>query len=113
MGKQIKILEVQVNGTPTAQSPKVIELPNRTVSVSITCMTNSNNELTVGWDENPSTKNFLSQGESRAYGPYNEGQYIAHQSLRFAFVNMAGGALNPGNNQALVVISFETDEEAC
>lgn len=113
MGKQIKIYEQQVTGTPTPSSPKVIDLPGKVVAVSITNMANSSNELIIGWDENPSTKNFLSQGESRAYGPYNEGQYIAHQSIRFAFTNISGGSLNAGVNQALVIISYETNEEVC
>jgi hypothetical protein len=113
MGKQIKIYEQQVTGNPTVNNPKVIVLPDKVVALSITNMANSSNELLIGWDENPSTKNFLSQSESRPYGPYSEGQYIAKQAVKFAFVNIGGGALNPGVNQALVSMAVETDEEVC
>jgi hypothetical protein len=117
MGKQIRILEQQIGGNennaPTVQSPKVIDLHGRVVSVAITNMSGSANELIIGWNENPSTKNYLSQGESRVYGPYNDGQYVSEQAIKFAFANVGGGALNSGINQALVIISYETDKEIC
>lgn len=109
MARGIKIIETAITGTPTAQSPKVIELPNKTVSVAITNMVNSGNDLWIGWDEDPSTKDFLQQGQSRPYGPYRTDDYITNRTIKFAF--------NPANtgviNQALVVISYEADDDVC
>jgi hypothetical protein len=113
MGKRILIQEIAINNTPTPQSPYVISLTGKVVSVAITNMNNSSNELIIGWGESPSPKNYLSQGESRAYGPYPVDRYITGQALRLAFANVAGGALNAGVNQALVIISTETEEEVC
>jgi hypothetical protein len=113
MGKKIRITEEMITGTPSRQSPHIVTLSGKVVSVSITNMSNSSNELLIGWDENPSTKNFLSQGESRPYGPFNDGQYLTGQSIKFAFANINGGALNPGTNFALVITATETDEEVC
>lgn len=102
--KVIKILEQQV----TAQGD-IVTLPPNTVSVSITCMENSANNLLIGWDENASSKNYLSQGESRGYGPYLEGQYMGNRALRFAWLDVATGTVLTGSNQGLVIFSYEVE----
>lgn len=109
MPRGIKILEIAINGTPTPQSPKVIQLPNKTVSVSITNMINSGNDLWIGWDEDPSTKNFLQQGQSRPYGPFRTDDYMINNALKFAFSDA-----NPAvPNQALIVIAYEAEDNVC
>lgn len=101
MGKRIRITEQMIS------DGDMIVLPKTTVAVSITNMYNSTNDLLIGWNEDASSKNYLTQGDSRGYGPYNDGQYIGDQILRFKFQSIAAGTTLLGINQGLLIISIE------
>ena len=103
-----------VTGNLSRDSPLVVNLPPKTVAVSITNMSDSSNYLIVGWDEDPSVKSYFGPGDSRGYGPYADKEdYIDAKAVRCAFQNIGSATLNPGRNAALVVVQYISNEDFC
>lgn len=93
---------------------KVIKLKKgqRVVSVAITCASISANPVLIGWNENPSSADYLMPGESYGIVP-QPGNYLDDNEIRLKFGQVDGSALAAGVNQALIKIKYEGKENIC
>lgn len=103
-GKAELVSNLQITGK------KQIPLKGKVKSVAITCQDVSANKLLIGWNESPSTKDYLSPGESYAVTP-DQGNFLDGNEIRLDFAT--DNPITTQTNQALVKITYETDKEIC
>jgi len=109
--KQIRLQSLQVNFTYTRSNPQVVSTKNQAVvSISITNLPASPNNLLIGLNEDPSTKLFLQAGESISFGPYRDADLLNDNLIKLGFDDTAG---TDPLNSAVVVLSSEGDKPFC
>ena len=79
----------------------------KVISIGVTNKSISAQDLWLGIDENESAKFPLSPGDHISFGPDGTDRIWDGQELRAGF---AAAAVAPNVNQALVVVTYETDE---
>lgn len=106
--QQIKLSSQQINSSYNGNSQFILNTRGQQiVSISITCLSPSQNNLLVGFNEDPSTKFYLQAGQSVPLGPYNDGQFINDNQIKFMWDGVDAA------NSAVIVIATVGDNPLC
>lgn len=106
--QQIKLSSVQINSSYNGNNQLTLNTRGQQiVSISITCLSPSVDNLLIGFNEDPSTKFYLQAGQSVPLGPYNDDQYINDNQIKFLWEG------NNAANSAVIVIASVGDNPIC
>lgn len=105
---QIKLQALQVNSSYLQANPMVVSTrAQAVVSISITNLSPSPNNLLIGLNEDPSTKLFLEAGASISFGPYRDADLLNDNLIKLGFDG------SDPLNSAVVVLSPKGDKPLC
>lgn len=110
MDRNINVRKLVYAVTQTTGNGRWVQKLSRVVSIGITNLSSSPENLYVGIDENESQKFPLAPGEHVSLGPDGTGRLWDGQKLKLGF---AQAAVAPAVNQAVVIITVDTGQEIC